>query len=338
VEQHTHEPATTGAQAASARIDVHAHYLPAEQRAALASAPPIYRGFVSWDVPAALEMMDRQGIATAILSMVLPSALFAQADDAAAARRLARSANETAAKAIRTHPNRFGAFASLPLPDVDGALAEIDYALGTLGLDGVVVLTNANGIYLGDNRLSPVFDELHRRRAVVFLHPTAPACVECTSLGYPISLIEFVFDTTRAVTHLVLSGTLERCPNLRLIVPHAGGTLPFLVDRIGLLATHFVPGAGERAPAGVEGYLQRLYYELAISTNPHAVAAVLQLVETSQLLFGSDWPALAEADVQSLIQTLQDNPLLQAGDRARIERQNALELFPRLSLSAAAHG
>jgi len=219
---------------------------------------------------------------------------------------------------------------------VDGALAELDYALGMLGLDGVVLLTNANGVYLGDKRLEPVFDELDRRRAVVFLHPNAPACVEHTSLGYPISLIEFVFDTTRAVTHLVLSGTLERCPNLRLIVPHAGGTLPFLVDRIGLLSTLFVPGAGERAPAGVKVYLQRLYYDLAISTNPYALAAVLQLVGTSHLLFGSDWPALTEVDVQHLIQSLLDNPLLHPGDLARIERQNALDLFPRLRPSAAA--
>jgi 6-methylsalicylate decarboxylase len=337
VDQHTHEPAARGAEAAPARIDVHAHYLPAEQRPALASAPPAYQGFVTWDVPPALEMMDRQGIGAAILSMVLPSTLFAAADDAAAARRLARSANETAAEAMRTHPDRFGGFASLPLPDVDGALAEIEYALGTLGLDGVVLLTNANGVYLGDRRLDPVVDELDRRRAVVFLHPNAPACGEHL-LGYPISLIEFVFDTTRAVTHLVLSGTLERCPNLRLIVPHAGGTLPFLVDRIGLLAARFVPGAGERAPAGVKAYLQRLYYDLAISTNPHALAALLQLVGPSHLLFGSDWPALTETEVQSLIQTLLANPLLQPGDLARIERGNALELFPRLRPSAALHG
>jgi predicted TIM-barrel fold metal-dependent hydrolase len=337
VEQPTHEPATTSAGAAAGRIDVHAHHLPAEQRAALASAPPIYQGFVNWDIRPALEMMDRQGIATAILSMVLPPALFAAADDPAAARQLARSANEAAANAIRTHSDRFGAFASLPLPNVDSALAEIDYALGTLGLDGVVLLTNTNGVYLGDNRLDPVFDELDRRGAVVFIHPNAPTCGEHL-LGYPISLIEFVFDTTRAVTHLVLSGTLERCHNLRLIVPHAGGTLPFLVDRIGLLATRFVPSAGERAPAGVKTYLRRLYYELAISTNSHALAAVLQLVGSSQLLFGSDWPALAEADVQSLIHTLLANPLLQPGDLARIERQNALDLFPRLRRSAAVRG
>jgi predicted TIM-barrel fold metal-dependent hydrolase len=192
------------------------------------------------------------------------SGLFAGADDVAAARRLARSSNEVAAEAIRGHPDRFGGFACLPLPDVDGALAEIDYGLGTLGLDGVVLLTNANGVYLGDGRLDPVFDELNRRSAVVFLHPTLPACADRTSLGYAPSLIEFVFDTTRAVTHLVLSGTLERCPDLRLIVAHAGGTIPYLADRIGLIASRFVPGAADRAPAGVKAYFRKLYYELAI--------------------------------------------------------------------------
>jgi predicted TIM-barrel fold metal-dependent hydrolase len=241
------------------------------------------------------------------------------------------------AEVIRRRPDRFGGFACLPLPDVDSALAEIDYALGTLGLDGVVLLTNANGFYLGDSRLDPVFDELNRRAAVVFLHPTLPACVECTSLGYAPPLIEFVFDTTRAVTHLVLSGTLERCSDLRLIVPHAGGTIPFLADRIDLIASRFVPGATERAPAGVKTYFRRLYYELAISTSPHAVASVLQLADPDHVLFGSDFPALFEEEVQSLIQTLADNPLLKSRDLEMIQWHNALQLFPRLQrLSPAA--
>ena len=257
--------------------------------------------------------------------------MFAAPVDAAAARRVARSSNEAAAEAIRGHPGRFGGFACLPLPDADAALAEIDYALGTLGLDGVVLLTNHDGVYLGDRRLDPVFGELSRRKAVVFLHPTLPACVEHTALGYPPSLIEFVFDTTRAVTHLALGGTLERYPDLTLIIPHAGGTIPFLVDRISLLAARFVPGTATHAPAGVEACFRRLYYDLAISANPHPVASVLQLVGPERLLYGSDWPALDEADVRTLIQVLDGNPLLQPEDRARIERHNALKLFPRLT-------
>jgi 6-methylsalicylate decarboxylase len=303
-----------------------------------AAAAPLLRGFSSWSIPSALEMMDRQGIAVAVLSMAFWSGLFAGPGDVAAGRRLARSSNEVAAEAVRSHPDRFGGFTCLPLPDVDGALAEIDYGFGTLGLDGVVLLTNADGVYLGDSRLDPVFDELNRRRAVVFLHPTVPAGAESTSLGYAPSLIEFVFDTTRAVTHLVFSGTLERCPDLRLIVPHAGGTIPFLADRIGLIASRFVPGAADRAPAGAQAYFRRLYYELAISTGPQAVASVLQLADPERILFGSDYPALFEEDVHDLIQALAGNPLLKAGDLEMIQRRNALQLFPRLGQARAAAG
>jgi 6-methylsalicylate decarboxylase len=320
---------TSGGRLSSGRIDVHAHYVPAGLQASVPAAP-LFRGFATWHPEAALEVMDRQGIAGAILSMVLWTAMFAAPGDSAAIRRVARCSNEAAAEAIRSHPGRFGGFARLPLPDVDAALAEIDYSLETLRLDGVVLLTNHDGVYPGDGRLDPIFDELNRRQAVVFLHPTLAACVEHTSLGYAPSLLEFVFDTTRAVTHLALSGTLERCPDLQLIVPHAGGTIPFLVDRISLLADRFVPGTQMRAPAGVKAYFRRLYYELAISTNPHAVASVLQLVGPERLLYGSDWPALDEADVHNLIELLGSNPLLQPDDRARIERRNALKLFPRL--------
>ena len=314
----------------SGRIDVHAHFVPPEWHELPAAGSPLLRGLTSWSVPSALEMMDRQGVAVAVLTTALWTGLFNDARDASAARRFARSSNEVAAEAIRSHPSRFGGFASVPLPDVDDALAEIDYGLGTLGLDGVVLLTNANGIYLGDSRLDPVFDELSRRRAVVFLHPTLPACVDRTSLGYAPPLVEFAFDTTRAVMHLILTGTLERCPDMPLIVAHAGGTIPFLADRIDLLAPSMTPGAMDRAPAGVKAYLRKLYYELAISTSPHAVASVLQLADPERILFGTDFPALSEKDVQGLIQGLATNPLLQSADLEMIERRNALQLFPRL--------
>jgi 6-methylsalicylate decarboxylase len=328
MEARTHQPLNHPAEVASSgRIDVHAHCVPPDWKALPVASAPLFRGFRDWSVTSAIEMMDRQGIAAAVLSM----ALFGfEDDDPAAARRLARSSNEMTAEAIRSHPDRFGGFACLPLPDVDGALAEIDYGLGTLGMDGVLLLTNANGVYLGDSRLDPVFDELNHRATVVFLHPTLPPCVECTALGYAPPLIDFVFDTTRAVTHLVLSGTLERCPDVRLIVPHAGGTIPYLAARIDLVASRFVPGAAERAPAGVKAYLGRLYYELAISTSPHTIASLLKLASPDHILFGSDFPALLEEDVQNLIQTLADNPLLQPRDLEMIQRHNALALFPRL--------
>jgi predicted TIM-barrel fold metal-dependent hydrolase len=182
-----------------------------------------------WEPETTVAMMDRQGIATAVLSVSSPGVHFGNDD---AARRLARSLNEFGARTVQDHSGRFGTFASLPLPNIDATLEEIRYALDVLKVDGFVILTNFGGIYLGDLKFDPIFDELNRRNAIVFIHPTSPACWEHIALGFPRPMIEFPFDTTRAVTNLVVSGTLERCPNVRIIVPHAGGTLPFLARRI----------------------------------------------------------------------------------------------------------
>ena len=224
------------------RIDVHFHYLSPEYREqmidAVGGSPD---GFAApqWSVETALAMMDRMNIATGMLSVSSPGVHFG---NDAKARVLARSVNEFAARTMGEHRGRFGGFASLPLPDVDGALEEIAYALDTLKLDGIVMLTNFNGVYLGDKRLDPVFDELNRRGAVVFIHPTSPICWQQSALGYPRPMIEFTFDSTRAVVNLIFSGTTTRCPKVRFIVPHAGGTLPFLARRIGM----FGQGCGRR--------------------------------------------------------------------------------------------
>lgn len=318
------------------RIDVHAHYIPAAYREALVAAglepPDGWAGYQAaspaWDLEMALGVMDRLGVATAMLSISTPGVSFG---DAASTRRLARTVNEVAAEAMRDHPARFGGFASLPLPDVDAALAEIEYALDTLGLDGVVLLTNyRNGeVYLGDARLAPVFDELNRRSAVAFLHPTSPVCADHVSLGYPRPMIEFPFETTRVVTQLILSNTLERCPNIRLIVPHAGGTLPFLADRITSISARF-PGAERRDSGGTMAYLRRLYYDVALSTTPGPLASLLQLVDSTRILYGTDWPWSPESRAQVLTDAFDQSPLLQPDDRDRICRQNALALFPRL--------
>src|ERR1700678_2739523 len=264
------------------RIDVHFHYLSPEYREKMIDAVGSWAdGFPApqWSAEATLAMMDRMNIATGMLSVSSPGVHFG---NDAKARLLARSVNEFAARTISDHCGRFGGFASLPLPDVDGALNEIAYALDTLKLDGVVVLTNFNGVYLGDKRLDPVFDELNRRGgggvvfsspplrldpvfdelnrrgAVVFIHPTSPICWQQSALGYPRPMIEFTFDSTRAVVNLIFSGTTARCPKLRIIVPHAGGTLPFLARRIGMFG-RLGPGSAN-APIGAEEQLRRLCY------------------------------------------------------------------------------
>ena len=311
------------------RIDVHFHYLSPEYREqmidAIGGSPD---GFAAphWSVEATLAMMDRTGIATGMLSVSSPGVHFGNDKNA---RLLARSVNEFAARMIGDHRGRFGGFASLPLPDVDGALAEIAYALDTLKLDGVVMLTNFNGVYLGDKRLDPVFDELNRRGAVVFIHPTSPICWQQSALGYPRQMIEFTFDSTRAVVNLIFSGTTARCPKLRFIVPHAGGTLPFLARRIGTFGRILTPGDGSN-PIGAEEHLRRLYFDLAGSPGSNALAPLLEMTERSHILYGSDYVHTPEPIVAAHLNELMGSKLLSSDDFRAIGRTNALHLFPRL--------
>jgi predicted TIM-barrel fold metal-dependent hydrolase len=310
----------------SNRIDVHFHYLSPEYREkmidAVGGSPD---GFAApqWSAESTLAMMDRMGIATGMLSVSSPGVHFG---NDAKARVLARSVNEFAARTMTDHRGRFGGFASLPLPDVDGALEEIAYALDTLKLDGVVMLTNFNGVYLGDKRLDPVFDELNRRGAVVFIHPTSPICWQQSALGYPRPMIEFTFDSTRAVVNLIFSGTTARCPKVRFIVPHAGGTLPFLARRIGM----FGRGVAGGIPVPAEEHLRKLYYDLAGSPGSNAIGPLLEMTERSHILYGSDYVHTPEAVVSAHLAELLSSKLLSPDDFRAIGRNNALAMFPQL--------
>jgi predicted TIM-barrel fold metal-dependent hydrolase len=308
-------------------IDVHAHFLPSGYRDALAAAgvdhPDGFPRVPMWSSEDHVAVMDRLGIASAVLSVSSPGVQFGDGITASDAVALACHVNDVAADTITQHPGRFGAFASLPMANVDASLAEIERALDGLGLDGVNVLTNVAGVYLGDASLEPIMEELNRRQAVVFIHPTSPACWECTSLGYPRPMIEFPFDTTRAVTNMLLSGTLERHPDIRWIVPHAGGTLPFLAPRIAGISV--LLGADD--PAALVAQLRRLHYDLAGSANPSVVAALLGFVERTQVLYGSDWPFTPEQAVGAGLGWVlgNDNPI--APDEMG---KAAIRLFPRL--------
>jgi 6-methylsalicylate decarboxylase len=275
--------------ARSGYVDVHAHFVTdsyiAKAQAAGLELPDGNSHWPTWSPKAHLELMDRSGIDTAFLSVSSPGVFFG---GDAAARDLAREVNESGAEAVRDHPGRFGLFASLPLPDVDGALKEISYAFDTLGADGVALMTNTDGLYLGNEKLEPVFAELERREAVVFLHPTAPVCWEQSALGRPSPLIEFIFDTARTVTDLLFAGVLERHPGLTVIVPHSGGALPVLADRINGYFRDFGSAPGTEAVDAVT-QLGRLYYDTAGSAFPRQLPALLNLVKPEQLLYGSDY-------------------------------------------------
>ena len=325
------------------KIDVHAHFLPEKYRSSLADAghskPAGMPGIPAWSAAQHVDMMDRNGIATSILSISAPGLHFG---DDAAARDLARYVNEQGTKAVQDYPNRFGMFASLPLPDIDGSLRELDYAFDELNADGVVVESNHNGVYLGDRRLDPVFSELNRRRATVFIHPTNPHCPCCQGripgsdpaslppIGYPYPMLEFMFETTRAVFNLILSGTLAKYPDIKIIVPHAGATVPVLADRVAGLS----PALGLPTKLDIPQFhqtLRGLYYDLAGFPLPRQLLPLLEIADPTRILYGSDWPYTPEPLVTALVRQLDDSPLLTKRLHEDFMRNNALALFPRFA-------
>jgi 6-methylsalicylate decarboxylase len=305
-----------------ARLDLHAHVIPDEYRALLpAQGYPL--------PPATLEdlteTMARYGIDGAVVSTGPPGA---SVDDCGRAAELARSANERIADIVRDAPERFAGLAILPLPDLDRSLAELRHALDVLKLDGVALFTNVGGTYLGDPAWDPLFDELQRRGAYVFVHPVHGPYPP--PLSWPVWLYEFPFDTTRAIVQLLYSGTLERCPSLRIQVAHLGGTAPFLAHRIASLAER-EPHLAEQAPAGALEYLSRLYYDTGLSNNDVALASTLAAVPLDRVVFGTDWPyaALPEGDDPAPALGLD------AEQRWRVDAVNAAALVPRLAATHA---
>jgi len=276
-------------------VDVHAHFVPPGYRAALLdhghAQPDGFPQIPDWSAEEHVAAMDRLGIATSLLSISSPGVHLA---DEAAARDLAREVNEAGRRAVVDHPSRFGLFASLPLPDVDAAIAEIAYCCDRLDVDGFTLLTNVGGTYIGDPAFQPVFRELDRRGARLFIHPTSPACWEHTSLGRPRPMLEFFFDTTRAVVDLVLNGTVANHPGIEFLIPHAGATLPMVADRISVFA--LLLGVDPAVDALRD--LGRLHFDLAGFPIPRQLDALLTLTTLEHLHYGSDYPFTPEFAVE----------------------------------------
>jgi len=308
-------------------IDVHAHVLTPSLRTAMLDAghgqPDGMPALPEWDPDSALSVMDRTGIRAAVLSVSSPGVLLDGDVDHAA--RLARTVNDEGAALVAVHPDRFGLFASLPLPDVAAAVAEVRRAYDYLGVDGVALQTNYAGIYLGDNTFDPLMAELDERSAVVHVHPTSPACWHRTSLDRPRPMLEFLFDSTRAIAALALNGVLDRYPRVRFIVSHAGAALPVLADRIAGFAIMKSPSA----PVDVIGALQRLHYDVAGFVLPRALPALLNLVGAERLLYGSDYPFTAGWMVEGLAGALAGTDVLTEDQRHLLTSGRGEELFPR---------
>ena len=277
----------------------------------------------------AIAHMDKHNIDTSILSISSPSVGFL--NDAPARQRLAREVNVFAADLTQRNPQRFGAFGTLPLPDIQSSLAEIAYALDHLRLDGVVMETNVHGIYLGDQRLDPIFSELNRRKATLFLHPTSPACFEAVGLGRPAPILEFPMDTARTVTDLIFAGTLTRYPDIRMIIPHAGGALTAVADRIASFSS--LPFLAQRPAGGaaeVRKVLASLYYDLAGSARDSMIDGLRHLTSLTHILFGSDYPFTPEEGINANVEAFRTLSSLKNVEHEAIARKNALALFPRL--------
>ena len=256
-----------------------------------------------------------------MLSVTVPGVWF---DDVNSARRLARICNDYAAQLIADHPGRFGLFAVLPFPDVAGSLDEIAYALDVLEVDGVALYTSYGKRWLGDPLFTPIYEELNRRKAIVYVHPVTNDCCADLVPELPPAVIEYGTDTSRAIADFVFSGSASRYPDIRPIFSHAGGTMPFLIGRF----MHFAaePHIAERLPNGVLHELRRFFYDTAQAAHPGAMCSLTNLVHTSQILFGTDFPYRTAALHVDGLRTCG----LSISDLAAIERTNALALLPRL--------
>jgi 6-methylsalicylate decarboxylase len=315
------------------RIDFHAHYLPRAYKEALlrycGKYPDDYPT-PDWNPEMHLEAMDRLGITKSMLSLSSPHINFG---DREITKTLARESNEDGAALVRKYPGRFGLFASLPLPDAEDSISEIQYAMNVLHADGFALPTNTQGVYLGNECLNPVMEELNRYKSVVVIHPNKPSSVPADVVeGLPIPAMEFFNDTTRTVVNMILKGTMKRYPNIKFIIPHAGAFLPILSDRIALSLQALPETFGKQVkPKEIDVYssLKGLYYDLAGVCLPRQLPCLMQTVDTDHCLYGSDYPYTPVSGCMTLADMLDKTEVLTEEQRNSINLENALRLFER---------
>jgi len=305
------------------RIDVHHHLTPptwlaALRRAKLDTPPPMTK----WTPEHSLAAMDQAGVATAITSPTTPQVGFLPRQDAA---RVARESNEYARRLADDHAGRFGLFAMLPMPYIDESLTEIAYALDTLKADGIGMMTSYGDTWLGYGVFAPVFDELNRRRATVYTHPTTANCCVNLVQGIPETAVELGADTTRTIASLIFSGASQRYGDINFIFSHGGGVLTAVAERFLIQMISLPPYAGKFTREMVERELERFYYDTAQVANTVTVTALANLVPVSQIVFGTDYPYRSPAEHVRGLNERFDAAALQA-----IGRDNALRILPRL--------
>lgn len=312
----------------TARIDVHQHLVPPPYRDALVAAGITEiggRALPDWTPESALALMDETGIATGVLSVSAPGTTFLP--DPRAATKLARAVNEYGAELVERNPGRFGHFATVPMPDVDAATTEAVHALDTLHADGVVLLANSRGTYLGAEGQDKLFAALDERNAVAFIHPAelpGPAVPGVVPFA-----ADFLLDTTRAAYLLVRNGVIRRYPGIRFVLSHAGGFVPYAAHRMAMGMAN--DGLSIRDTLTD---LRTFYFDTALSASPTALPALLAFAQPERILFGSDWPFAPDMAVHYFAAGLEEhlrNAPFGATIGAAIDHGNAAALFPRLA-------
>ena len=303
------------------RVDVHYHIAPPAWSDLLTRRSIMQPAWNGWSPQKAVEDMDRDGVKLSIVSITTPGVWYGNVEQA---RTLARQCNDFAAKMREDYKGRFGIFAAIPLPDTDGSLREIAYALDELKADGIGLLTSYGDKWLGDPAFDPVFAELNRRNALVYTHPTVADCCRNLSIGLAPPIIEYGTDTTRAIGNIVFNGAALRFPHVRYIFSHAGGTMPFLYERFAMQARS--PEIQKKLPLGVDPILRRFYYDTAQAAMAPPMAALKRVVPVSQILFGTDYPYRTAAEH---VEELHASKVFTAKELAAIEHENAARLLAK---------
>jgi predicted TIM-barrel fold metal-dependent hydrolase len=312
--------------AAPRRIDFHVHLIPQfyKDAAYAAGAGPAIGRYPDWSPELALELMDRSGIDVALMSLAQPGVQFGERQ---ASAELARRCNDYSAELNARWPKRFGAFAVLPMWDMDEAVREIDRCLGELKLQGICLFASYGEKFLGDPAFDPVLEALDRHAAVVFVHPALHPSSRKLDLPWPGFMMEYLFDTTRAAVNLAFGGALERFSRIRFVLAHAGALVPYFAWRLSVS-----PMIDARLPQisrdEVLGRLRRFWYDVALSPAGGTLQCLADVAAPGQIVFGSDWP-FANARVVAEMLTCYEAVPLGANERAAIDRTNALSLFPQ---------
>ncbi|HEV2201016.1 MAG TPA: amidohydrolase family protein [Bryobacteraceae bacterium] len=299
------------------RIDTHSHFTVPAMRPHVAEAGQTT--LLDWTPQKSIDQMDQGGIATSVLSVGDPGVWYG---DDNAARKLARECNDFAAKMIADYPGRFALFTTLPLPDVEGALHEVEYGMDKLHAVGIGILSSYQGRYLGNPLFTPLMEELNRRKAVVYCHPLCAACAAQPALldGQQRG-VEFVFDTTRTILSLLANGTVAKFPDIKFIWSHGGGTVPFITSRLN--------GSAQKLPKGLMYELQKFYYDTAQAFNPYTLPSFKKMVPVSHILFGTDYP-LGGGSGALVAKGLIENGGFSEAELRAIDRDNAMALLPAL--------